>query len=293
MISLFMDTHSKDLNIGLVNDNILLDEVKIKDLETHSNLFLLKVKEILKKHNLTPNEVDKIIVINGPGSFTGIRIAVTCAKVFAWGLKKRIVTISSLKSYALSTNFKDFVIPVIDARRGYVYASIYDNNFNEILEEKYMLLSELLDIVRQRRKMLRQANEEDACYIVNLLNTYSDNVHIDISYIKSDILNNDYSYYYIYDIDGLTVAMINFHKMNGYAEIIDIVVLKEYGHMGIATSLLNKALDIIGNCDVTLEVRQSNIAAISLYKTHGFEIVGIRDKYYKDENAYIMKKESR
>ena len=141
--------------------------------------------------------------------------------------------------------------------------------------------------------MLRQANEEDACYIVNLLNTYSDNVHIDISYIKSDILNNDYSYYYIYDIDGLTVAMINFHKMNGYAEIIDIVVLKEYGHMGIATSLLNKALDIIGNCDVTLEVRQSNIAAISLYKTHGFEIVGIRDKYYKDENAYIMKKESR
>ncbi len=147
MISLFMDTHSKDLNIGLVNDNILLDEVKIKDLETHSNLFLLKVKEILKKHNLTPNEVDKIIVINGPGSFTGIRIAVTCAKVFAWGLKKRIVTISSLKSYALSTNFKDFVIPVIDARRGYVYASIYDNNFNEILEEKYMLLSELLDIV--------------------------------------------------------------------------------------------------------------------------------------------------
>lgn len=147
MISLFMDTHSKDLNIGLVNDNILLDEIKIRDLETHSNLFLCKVDEILKNNKLTPNDVDRIIVVNGPGSFTGIRIAVTDAKVFAWGLKKRIVTISSLKAYALSADFKDFIISVIDARRGYVYAAIYDSNYNEILGEKYMLLSELLDKV--------------------------------------------------------------------------------------------------------------------------------------------------
>lgn len=145
MISLFMDTHSKDLNIGLVNDNTLLDEIKIKDLETHSNLFLCKVEEILNTNNLISNDIDRIVVVNGPGSFTGIRIAVTIAKVFAWGLKKEIVTISSLKAYALSTKFDGFIIPVIDARRGYVYGAIYDNDFNEVLEEQYILLSELID----------------------------------------------------------------------------------------------------------------------------------------------------
>lgn len=147
MISLFLDTHSKALNIGLVNNDILLDEVKIKDLETHSNLFLCKVDETLKNNKLTPNDIERIVVVNGPGSFTGIRIAVAAAKVYAWSLKKEIVTISSLKAYALSVRDFDYVVSLIDARRGYVYASIMDKNMNEILEEKYIELDKLLNIV--------------------------------------------------------------------------------------------------------------------------------------------------
>lgn len=143
MISLFLDTHSKDLNIGLVNNEKLLGEVKIKDLETHSNLFLCKVEEILKNNNLLPDDVDRIIVVNGPGSFTGIRIAVTVAKVYAFSLKKEIVTISSLEAYALSTKDADYVVPIIDARRGFVYSAIYDKNMNCILKDCYINLEEL------------------------------------------------------------------------------------------------------------------------------------------------------
>lgn len=164
MITLFIDTHSKDLNVGLVNSDKLLDEVKIKDLETHSNLFLCKVEEILNKNNLIPNDVDRIVVVNGPGSFTGIRIGVTAAKVYAWGLKKEIVTVSSLKAYALSIKNYDYVIPVIDARRGYVYTAIYDNELNELLEEKYMLLSELLEKVNDlngKKKFIGMCNIEN------------------------------------------------------------------------------------------------------------------------------------
>lgn len=140
--------------------------------------------------------------------------------------------------------------------------------------------------------MIRQANVDDAYNIAQLLSIYSDNDCTD-TYIKSDILNNSYSHYYVYEIDCKIVGMINFHKLDGYAEVIDIVVLEEHRNIGIATSLLNKAFDIIGNTDITLEVRQSNIAAINLYKTHGFEIVSVRDKYYKNEDAYIMRRESR
>ena len=148
MISLFLDTHSKDLNIGLLK-NDKFDEIKLKDLESHSNLFLCKVDELLNKNNIMPNDIDNIIVINGPGSFTGIRIAVTCAKVYAYMLKKDIYTISSLKSYALSQDNCDYVVSLIDARRGYVYAGIYDKSCNEVMEESYILFDDLQDKVKK------------------------------------------------------------------------------------------------------------------------------------------------
>ena len=147
MISLFLDTHSKNLNIGLVKNDIL-DEIKLKDLGSHSNLFLYNVDNLLKKNNVNPSDIDKIIVINGPGSFTGIRIAVTCAKVYAYMLNKQITPISSLKSYALSIKDFDYVVSIIDARRGYVYASIYNKNMKEILKDSYISLDDLKEKIK-------------------------------------------------------------------------------------------------------------------------------------------------
>lgn len=180
MISLFLDTHSSDLNIGVVKSKTL-DEIKLKDLENHSNLFLSKVDEILKKNDIEPREVDRIVVVNGPGSFTGIRIAVTCAKVYAYMLNKEITTISSLKAYALSTDNYDYIVPLIDARRGYVYGAIYDKNLNEVQEESYISFDELMGKVSKLNGVVK--------YIGNYTNN-----NIEVIKPNLDILNIvDYS----------------------------------------------------------------------------------------------------
>ena len=102
-----------------------------------------KIKTMLDECNLKPNDIDKIIVVNGPGSFTGIRIGITIAKVYAWSLNIPITTIYSLEAMSLSGNPKKIHVPMINARRGYVFAAIYDENQKAILKPQHILISDL------------------------------------------------------------------------------------------------------------------------------------------------------
>jgi tRNA threonylcarbamoyladenosine biosynthesis protein TsaB len=90
--------------------------------------------------NISIDDIGKIICVNGPGSFTGIRIGLTIAKTLAWAKNIPIIPISSLEAMALSSDGNyNYVVPAIDARRDYLYASIYDNeNGCFIMNEKYI-----------------------------------------------------------------------------------------------------------------------------------------------------------
>lgn len=116
---LYIDTTTSYLYTGLVVDKKLVSEVK-KDLGKDLSSYTLKeIDTMLKQNHLEPNDIDKIIVVNGPGSFTGIRVGVTIAKTYAYSLKKEIVTISSLEAMAISSKEDDIIkVPLIDARRG-------------------------------------------------------------------------------------------------------------------------------------------------------------------------------
>ena len=83
------------------------------------------IEEIFTKVGMTPTEIDAIAVSEGPGSYTGVRIGVTIAKTLAWTLKKPLVGVSSLKAIAANGLFFDGLIcPIVDARRGNVYAGL-------------------------------------------------------------------------------------------------------------------------------------------------------------------------
>ncbi len=140
----YIDTTSNYLYTALVSDEKVISEVKEK-LDNNLSVYALpKVASLFEKNNILPEEVSKIIVVNGPGSFTGIRIGVTIAKMYAWALKKDITTITSLETMALSNkNNTKYKIPMIDARRGYVFAGIYDQDNNQILKNNYVNLETL------------------------------------------------------------------------------------------------------------------------------------------------------
>ncbi len=145
---LYLDTSSSFLYAGITEGNRLIDEIKEKldkDLSTYA---LLKIEALFKKNNIMPDDIGRIIVVNGPGSFTGIRIGLTIAKIYAWSLKKEIVTISSLESMALSLDaIYDYIIPCIDARRENVYAGIFDSKMNLVMKEQHISLNALLTAV--------------------------------------------------------------------------------------------------------------------------------------------------
>ena len=147
----YIDTSSSYLYSGIVSDNILLASTKINFEKDLSKYTLAEVEKLFKDSSLTPNNIDKIIVVSGPGSFTGIRIGMTLAKIFAWSLKKEITTITSLDAMSSSVDTNKLKVPIIDARRGYVYAGIYEND-DIILENCYIKLDNLKEKLNELKK---------------------------------------------------------------------------------------------------------------------------------------------
>ena len=140
---LYIDTTSNFLYTGVVENDNLICERKIRFDKDLSTMALTTMVEMMNSVNIKPNDVDKIILVNGPGSFTGCRIGITIAKTYAWSLNIPITTISSLEAMALTNLDYDFYVPVLDARRDYVFAGIYDKENNQVMKNQYVKKSVL------------------------------------------------------------------------------------------------------------------------------------------------------
>ena len=160
MISLVIDTCTNNIVIGLLEDTKIIDktiEVNDKDL---SGKFIPMVEDLLSKNNITIQKIDTIFVAVGPGSFTGIRIGVTFAKVAAWSLNKKVIPFSSLELMATSIE-SSIVVSTIDARRGYVFGGIYDSNLHPLHEDSYIELDKLKSIADSYDNVTYVSAEED------------------------------------------------------------------------------------------------------------------------------------
>ena len=135
---LYIDTSSSYLNTALVDDNNLLASINEEFGQSLSEVVVPKIVSMFQENNIEPKDIDKIIVVNGPGSFTGIRIGITIAKVYAWSLNIPITTIDSLSAMALSSKENKIHIPMINARRGYVYGAIYDEDNRILLKPQHI-----------------------------------------------------------------------------------------------------------------------------------------------------------
>lgn len=140
---LYLDTTSNYLYTGVVENNNLICERKIRFDKDLSTMALTTMVAMLDEKDIKPADINKIILVNGPGSFTGCRIGITIAKTFAWSLNIPITTISSLEAMAIGNRDYDFYVPVLDARRDYVFAGIYDNDNNQIMKNQYVKKSVL------------------------------------------------------------------------------------------------------------------------------------------------------
>jgi len=124
MYSLFIDTHDKNIILGLYKDGVVTDSRNINSGLHHSDLIMPSIKELLDNNKLSPNDLNEILVVNGPGSFTGVRLGVTIAKTFAYILNISIKTITSLEVMMVSNGS---VLPIIRDVKG-VFGCVFKNH---------------------------------------------------------------------------------------------------------------------------------------------------------------------
>ena len=125
---LAIDTSSLNATVSVINDEKLLGEFTISNKNTHSQIIMPMLDEMLKFAGLDIDDIDVFATAIGPGSFTGLRIGIATAKALCQGGDKKIIGISSL--YGLSENVYEegkIICPIIDARRGDVYNALYLN----------------------------------------------------------------------------------------------------------------------------------------------------------------------
>lgn len=135
MKTLIMDTSNTYLVVALYHEETCLGKVVEQGNKRQSEYALLYVQTLLKEHSMQMLDLDEMVITIGPGSYTGVRVALTIAKTIAAVTNIKIKAISSLKAYAGSKK----AISVIDARSQKVYVGIY-NKGQEIVEEQLVLI---------------------------------------------------------------------------------------------------------------------------------------------------------
>lgn len=111
---------------GENTDSQTIAEYTINYKKTHSQTLLPMLDEIVKMTELDLEKVDAIAVAAGPGSFTGLRIGSATAKGLGLALNKPLIHIPTLEGLAWNLcGTNRLVCPIMDARRGQVYAGIY------------------------------------------------------------------------------------------------------------------------------------------------------------------------
>ncbi len=119
-------------SVAVCNDDTIVGRKTFGRKLNHGKEIVSSLKTIFDEIKWEPNDVDLIAVSIGPGSYTGLRIGITCAKTLAYGLGRPVIDVPTLD--VLAENVRDDVknlCPVIDARRKKVYACIYTRNDTE------------------------------------------------------------------------------------------------------------------------------------------------------------------
>ena len=172
---LAFDTSSKALSLAILEDKQVLAETTINIKKNHSITLMPAIDFLMARLDWTPKDLDRIVVAEGPGSYTGLRIAVATAKTLAHTLNIELVGMSSLLSLVPHQQ-EGLLVPLMDARRNNVYAGFYENakpvmpeahlSFAGVLEkvkdaDQVTFVGEVAPFVEQIQEQLPQASYQE------------------------------------------------------------------------------------------------------------------------------------
>ena len=147
---LAIDTSTMISTVTVADEKEILGDFNVNQVKTHSESLVPMIENLLKLLGMTVADIDKFVIAEGPGSFTGLRIGMTIAKTLAQIEKKDLITVSTLKAMAAGSISQRAKLPLIDARSTRVYGALYDENLEEIVPANLYEIDNLAEIVNEK-----------------------------------------------------------------------------------------------------------------------------------------------
>ena len=215
---LHIDTALQKAYVGLSEDGKLLHEVQNDTPMNHAAFVQPAIQDVLKATGLSLNEIDAVGVTGGPGSYTGLRVAMASAKGLCYALQKPLLSVSTLQALACAAINRfpgnSIYCPMIDARRNEVFTALYDEKMN-VLDLPHALILEPSSFseamkggrviyfgsgaVKWQQIMLPNSNagfetvDYDGLYLSFLLfNSFKNKQFKDLAYAEPDYLKDFY-----------------------------------------------------------------------------------------------------
>ena len=143
MVSVILDSSNSYLSVAIANDDTIIDQISYEAWQRQSELMIPELDKLLKRNNVTRQDINKVIVSIGPGSYTGVRIALSIAKVMVLALNVPLYAISSL--HAMKDNDNPSIC-IINARSARSYVGVYKGS-EVIVQDQIMTNEQLLNYI--------------------------------------------------------------------------------------------------------------------------------------------------
>ena len=154
MLILALDTSTQAGSLAILRDTRVIGELSTWVQETYSSRMFRHLEILLRELQLELQQIDVYAVVAGPGSFTGLRVGLTAVKGWAEVYGKPIAAVSALEAVAAQARMPEMLlVPVMDARRGQIYAGIYERGSQGLArrgDEVVMTPAEFLDFLRSQ-----------------------------------------------------------------------------------------------------------------------------------------------
>ena len=162
MLTLAFDCSTSSMSIVLVDNEKILGEKNYLQEAKHSEMLVLEIKNLLDANKITFNDLDLIVGTHGPGSYTGIRVALAVLKIIKITLQKPVLTVNCCEvlAYKYSKNYSKINV-AIQANGEEIYFAKYvaNNNFEEIVSPMISNVSDIISEIKEDEFLCGSANK--------------------------------------------------------------------------------------------------------------------------------------
>ena len=147
MFEVLLDSSSKYLSVGLAKDGKVVDKIFYEAWQRQSEMMTSELQAILQRNHVKNEDIDAVVIGVGPGSYTGVRIAVTIGKTLAYALHTKVYAVSSL---SLLRDIEKPTICIFNARSGRSYVGVYEKD-KCLLKDCVMSNDDLKNYISQHK----------------------------------------------------------------------------------------------------------------------------------------------